>query len=180
MSSSFNTLDVVVVVLILYSIVQGIFRGVTRQIISLGALVVGLFLAGWYYQKAATLLLPYVRHWELAAFLGFIAIFIAVKLVGAAVGFVVGKLVSAADLKWFDRVIGGAFGFVKGFLLSSVLFLGLLAFPFQLKWVNNAATAPYLIDGAKFIAAVTPPEVKARFEEGIDRLRKIWQNSSKI
>lgn len=180
MLSSFNAFDVVVAILIVYSVVQGILRGVTRQVISLGALVVGLLLAGWYYQRAATLLLPYVRHWELAAFLGFIVIFIAVKLVGAAVGYLVGKVISAADLKWFDRVIGGAFGFLKGFLLSSVLFLGLLAFPFQLAWVNNSTTAPYLIDGAKLIAAVTPPEVKVRFEEGMDRLRKIWQNSSKI
>jgi membrane protein required for colicin V production len=179
-ASSFNMLDVVVWVIVLYSVIQGFAKGVTRQIVSLGALVVGLLLAGWYYPKVAALLVPYVRTWEVAAFIAFILIFIVVKLVGAGVGLLLGKILSAAELRWFDRVLGGFFGLAKGFLLSAVIFVALLAFPFNLKWVRNAAMAPYLLQGAQFIAAITPPEVKVRFDEGLSKLRTIWRDSKVI
>lgn len=176
----FNVLDIIVCVVLLYSVIQGLIRGMTRQIVSIGALVVGLLLAGWYYPRAAAVILPYARTWEIAAFLGFLAIFVAVKLVGALVGVLLGKLFSAADLKWFDRVLGAAFGLVKGFLLSAVLFVGLLAFPFDLKWVKEASVAPYLLRGAKFVSHITPPAVKVRFEEGLTKLRTIWKESESI
>lgn len=177
---AFNGLDAVVAVILLYSIVSGIVNGMTRQIVSIGALVVGVLLAAWYYPRLAPLLAPYIRKWEIAAFLAFILIFIAVKLLGAVVGYLLGKVLSAAELRWFDRVLGGFFGLAKGFLLCSVLFMGLLAFPFDLKWVNTAATAPYLLRGARFIAAITPPGIKVRFDEGLDRVKNIWNNSSSI
>ncbi len=174
---TFNGLDVLVAVIILYSIVQGIVRGVTRQIISIGTLVVGLLLAAWYYPRLAPVFVTYFRKWELAAFLAFILIFVAVKLVGAAIGYLLGKALSAAELKWFDRILGGFFGLATGFLLSSVLFVALLAFPFELKWVKTAATGPFLVRGARFIAAITPPEIKVRFEDGMNRVRTIWEQS---
>lgn len=177
MGTSFNVLDIVVCGIILYSVIQGVFLGMTRQIVSLGALVVGLLIAGWYYPRLAPVLVPYFRTWEIAAFLAFILLFVAVKLLGVLIGFLLGKVVSAAELKWFDRVLGGFIGFAKGFLLSSVVFLGLLAFPFDLKWVRNAATAPYLLRGAKFVAAITPPSVKVRFDEGLNKLKVLWKES---
>lgn len=180
MGIPFNALDVVVWVILLYSLIQGIVRGVTQQIFSIGALVVGLLLAGWYYPRVASYLIPYFRTWEIAAFLAFILIFIVVKLIGAGLSFLLGKILSAAELRWFDRVLGGFFGFAKGFLLSAVLFLGLLAFPFDLKWVKSAMMAPYLLRGARFIAAVTPPEVKVRFEEGLNKLKTIWKGAESI
>jgi membrane protein required for colicin V production len=180
MRMPFNALDVIVCVILLYSVIQGLVHGMTRQIVSIGALVVGLLLAGWYYPRAAAVILPYTRTWEIAAFLGFLVIFVAVKLLGVLVGVLMGKLLSAADLKWFDRVLGAAFGFAKGFLLSAVLFVGLLAFPFDLKWVKEASVAPYLLRGAKFISNITPPSVKVRFDEGVTKLRAIWKQSESI
>ncbi len=177
---SLNGLDVLVLAIILYSVVQGFIKGMTRQIISIGALVVGLLLAAWYYARGAALLVPYFRQWEIAAFVSFILIFIGVKLVGVGVGYLVGKVLSAAELRWFDRVLGAFFGFAKGFLLSAVLFLGLLVFPFDLRWVKSATTAPYLLRGARFIAAITPPEIKVRFDEGMTKLRTLWKESGSI
>lgn len=177
---AFNGLDVIVGVIILYSIVSGVVNGMTRQVVSIGALVVGVLLAAWYYPRLAPLLVPYCRKWEVAAFLAFILIFIAVKLVGAVVSYLLGKVLSAAELRWFDRVLGGFFGLAKGFLLSSVLFVGLLAFPFDLTWVKTAVTAPYLLRGARFIAAITPPGIKVRFDEGLGRVKTIWNESNSI
>lgn len=177
MGISLNALDVIVWVILIYSVVQGILYGMTHQFVSIGALVLGLLIAAWYYPRLAPMLMPYFRTYELAAFLAFIIIFILVKLIGAGVGFLLGKLLAAAELRWFDRVLGGFFGFAKGFLLSAVLFLGLLAFPFELKWVKNAKMAPYLMEGARFISTLTPPEVKTRFDDGLNKLRTIWKES---
>lgn len=171
----FNALDVVVVVLILYSVIQGVVRGMTRQLISLGTLIMGVLVGAWNYPHLAPYLVPYVRNWEIAAFLAFLLIFIAVKLIGVAIGFGLSKILTVADLRWFDRVLGFAFGFAKGFLLSAVLFLGLLAFPFELGWVKNAATAPYLLKGAQWISYITPPEIKTRFHEELEKLRQTWR-----
>lgn len=177
MGISFNLLDVIVWAILIYSVVQGILYGMTRQFVSIGALVLGLLMAAWYYPRLAPMLIPYFRTYEIAAFLAFLIIFVLVKLAGAGVGYLLGKLMAAAELKWFDRVLGGVFGFAKGFLLCAVLFLGLLAFPFELKWVKGATMAPYLMHGARLISTMTPPEVKARFDEGLNKLKTIWKES---
>lgn len=172
-----NGLDVVIIILIIYSLIQGLARGFIRVIISMVALVAGLILAAHYYPQVAPWFSTWVKSPEIASFVAFVAIFGVVKFCGLLVAFLLGRLIAAVHLEWFDRLFGGFLGAFKGFLIGAVIYFALLAFPFEFQWVKNAALAPYLTRGAQWLSHLTPPDVKAKFQGGLDRMREKWQET---
>jgi membrane protein required for colicin V production len=157
--------DFIVLALIVASVVAGALRGIVKALLTLAALIVGLFIAARGYGAAGELLsgLRIVDSAEAANAGGFLLIMI-IALTG---GFLAGRFISGGlrrvRLQWFDHVLGGAFGLLRGLAVCSVLYLTLTAFPVHIQAVAQARTAPMLAEGARVIAAFTSQEVRARF-----------------
>jgi membrane protein required for colicin V production len=79
-----------------------------------------------------------------------------------------------AKLQWFDRLLGAAFGLVRGWALGAVIFLGLTSFNVQTERVRTAELAPFLLPGARLIAALSPADMKARFLQGYTAIQRWW------
>ncbi len=113
-------LDIICIVLVAAFCVLGLLSGFLAQIIRLGALV-GAFLLAY---SASAYTKPLLAKWIgidnlmgdlLSLFLGWIACYIAIILIGTIVAKILKK--SSDSIKFMDRVMGGALGSAKGFLI---------------------------------------------------------------
>ncbi len=160
--------DFIVLTLAASSVVAGALRGIVRSLLTVAALIVGLILAARGYAAAGSVLkgLGLVET-DAAAHAGGFLLIITVALAG---GFFAGRMVKGGlrqvRLEWFDRLLGGAFGLLRGWLVCSILYLALTAFPVRLSSVEEATTAPILAQGVKLLGVFTSEEVRARFYEG--------------
>lgn len=177
--SELNILDWVVLVIVVSSVISSILKGFVREAISLGAVILGLLLASWFYPQAASLVLPYVKTQEIASFVGFALIFLGILLAGGLIRLIVTRFLRVVDLQWFDRLLGAAFGFVRGWLVGSVIFLGLTAFPVQLDAIQHSTLGPYLLLSARVLVEVTPASLKQQFLDGYMEVRKLWEKAAK-
>lgn len=176
--SQFNVLDWIVLTIVVSSVVSSVLKGFAREAISLGAVILGLLLASWFYAEAGNLVLEYVKTQEIASLIGFAVIFLGILLAGGIVSFLVTKFLQATDLQWFDRLLGAAFGFTRGWLVGSVIFLGLTAFPVRITTIQQSVLGPYLLMSARVLVLVTPAPLKQRFLEGYEEVRQLWEKAA--
>src|SRR5439155_1477808 len=87
------------------------------------SMIVALFCSLWFYGSAGAFLLPYVSSKEIAHLCGFLIVFLGVLIAGAIIGVLFSRLVKAAGLGLFDRILGAGFGAVRGLLFAVALIL---------------------------------------------------------
>jgi membrane protein required for colicin V production len=170
-------LDVLFIAIILISTICALFKGLVREIISLAALILGFVLAVFYYPIPAGKILEFCRTEAIANLFGFLIIFLGCILLGAITSFIVNRFVKAAALKWADRLMGAIFGLVRGWILSSIMVVALIAFPIRDDLMAHSVMAPYLLAGARIIVHITPQGLKNKFNEQYQKVLKTWNES---
>lgn len=161
--------------IILFSVMLSMVKGFARELVSLGALVCGYLLASRLYPLGAQRLAPYARTPDVAAFTAFLGILVLAVVAGGFLSRLAGKLVEKAGLRWFDRLLGAGFGLVRGVLMCVILVLALLAFSANPQPLARSRLAPLLIEGARVVVSLAPPEMRARFSAGLKRVQKAWE-----
>jgi membrane protein required for colicin V production len=174
-----NWFDYLLAAILVASVVQGFWHGFTRLALSLAATIVGLMAGLWFYGVVGGFYADFVKSLPLANFLGFITIFLAVRIAGALLGWLLSKIFKAAGLSWLDRLLGGAFGALRTALIGTGLVLILAAFPFKpvSDSVAQSRSAPYLLEGAQFFAAMAPKEFKDAFQKSYQELQELWKKT---
>jgi membrane protein required for colicin V production len=172
--SAWSLLDYLYALIMLVSTGFAIFKGLTREIISMVALIAGFVLAAWYYPAPAKLLVQFARSETVADFVGFLVIFVGCLVLGALTALLVRRFVKMASLEWVDYLLGGVFGFVRGWAVCSVIVLALVAFPVQQSLVERSVFAPYLLAGARAAALVVPRQMKDQFYEQYKKILEAW------
>src|SRR5438874_1651334 len=123
-----NWLDILLLLLLLFSTVTSLRKGFSREIIGLIATFLAILCGIWFYGLAGSFLLPYVSSPSIAHLAGFLLVFIGVILLGSVTGVIVGRFIRTVGLSWVDRILGGAFGLVRGVLLSIAVIMAIMAF----------------------------------------------------
>lgn len=177
-----NWLDIVLLLILVWSLAVGVARGFSRQAIGLISTIVAVIAGAWFYGPAGAFLQPYVSSRSIANLCGFALVFAGVMLAGALIAWALGKLLKWAGLSWFDRLLGGVFGLVRALLISIAIVMALVAFtpgPDPPRSVVRSRLAPYALDSANVLASVTPHELKAEFRKRYEQVKKIWNNTVK-
>jgi uncharacterized membrane protein required for colicin V production len=113
-------LDIICIVFVAVFCILGLLSGFLSQVVRLAALV-GAFVLAY---SAGAYTKPLLMKWMdvdnvmgdlLALFLGWMACYIAIILIGTIVAKIIKK--SSGSIKVLDRILGGALGSVKGFLI---------------------------------------------------------------
>jgi membrane protein required for colicin V production len=172
-----NWLDIVILVIVAWSVLAAFRKGLMREILGLASVVAALLLALWFYGTAAAWLAPYLSSRPLANTAGFAVVFLGVMLLGAAVGFVLGKFLRVTGLSIVDHALGAAFGALRGVLIAIALVMAIMAFskadqPPQS--IVRSRTAPYVAGAARMFAAVAPHETREGFRRTYDQARNAW------
>jgi membrane protein required for colicin V production len=177
-----NWLDVVLGLILAASVVGAFRTGFTREVIGLVSLVLGFVLGLWFYGWAGGFLAPHLKSPQAADFAGFILVFCGVLLVGALVGFVVGKFLKVTGLSFFDRLLGAGFGVLRAAVIAVVVVSGLMAFSpgdAPPAAVENSRLAPYLVGTANLAADMAPHEFKEGFRKAYGQVKQAWANAQR-
>jgi len=117
-----NYLDIIIVVTLLYGLIKGFSNGLVKEVTSLLALIIGVYVAinfsEYLEPKFIDILDVYQRF---VPVLAFGVLFLVSVLSIKAIGFIVDKLTKALALGVFSRLFGGVFGFLKVVVIFSFL-----------------------------------------------------------
>ena len=169
-----NTLDVAIVIIVLLSVASGGWKGIVREVLSLGGVVLGI-LAGLLL---AGRIGPGMERWipnQAAAFaVAMVLVFVLVLLLTELIARVVTTLIKMAKLGVANHILGGVFGLVRGFLIGAVIVLGLGLFldPGH-SVLAESKTVPVLSFGAEVLAGLLPDDIHGAFQTQVDTLREM-------
>lgn len=123
----------------------GLLRGFVREIFSLLAWALAVWLAASYAEAFSPRLETLIEPGPLRKAAAFCIILFVTLVLGGIVGSLIAKLVSRAGLSGTDRLVGLVFGLVRGALLVAVLVLvaGLTPMPQASWWKESKLVPPF-------------------------------------
>jgi len=151
-----NWLDIVILVLIVISAFGGLGRGLIKTVLSLVGVIVGVLLAGQFYDTVGGWL-GFFGNEDIANALGFILILGVVMVAAEILGTVIKKMASFALLGWVDR-LGGA---ILGALIAVIFIsagLAIWAKFFGSDTIAESAIASFLLDKFPLVLGLLPAE----------------------
>jgi membrane protein required for colicin V production len=173
---SMNPFDIIIIVILGYSLVRGIFRGLVKEVSSIIGVLGGFYAAFTYYTMLAKLLSGLIKETAYLNILSFLIIFCSVLIIVGILGVIIKYLLNIAFLGWVDRISGVGFGLVKGILIASILFITLTAFlPKGSAFLKNSMLAPHVSWVSEKMAKVVSKEMKQDFMAKLGELKKAWK-----
>ena len=156
--------DIVILVLIGLSMVISLWRGFTREALSLVAWIAAFWVGFTFAWYPATLLEPHVSVPSARLALGFLGLFLATLLLGGVVNYLIGKAVDKTGMTGTDRMLGLIFGLARGIVLVAILVLlaGLTPLP-QDPWWGESLFIGHFQQLAKLLRDLLPPDIAAYF-----------------
>lgn len=172
-----NPFDAVVIVIVVFCLIRGFFRGLVKEVSSIIGVLAGFYAAYTYYATLADFLTNWLAHRDYINLLSFLLIFCVVFFTISLLGVVAKYLLNIAYLGWFDRVCGAGFGFSKGILITAVLLIVLTAFlPKGAPLIKNSRLSPYVASLAENMAQVVSPQMKKQFQAKLEEMKKAWRH----
>jgi len=171
-----NPFDIIIIVILGYCLVRGIFRGLVKEVSSIIGVLGGFYAAYTYYNKLAKLIASLMRETAYLNILSFLIIFCSVLIIVGILGVIIKYLLNIAFLGWVDRIGGVCLGLVKGILIASILFITLTAFLHKgSAFLKNSMLAPHVSWVSEKMAKVVSKEMKQDFMAKLGELKKAWK-----
>lgn len=132
-------------------------RGLLREVLSLLGWIAAFVVANAYGAELALLLPEIIPGSTLRLIVGFIVLFIGVRLLMSLLTMAVDSVVTASGLKVIDRGLGGLFGLGRGIVivLAVALLCGMTAIPQQPFW-RGALLSPLVESAARTVQRFLP------------------------
>jgi membrane protein required for colicin V production len=165
--------DWIILAFLLVSTAMAAFQGFFREAFKLAGLVVGYLLAAWQYQRLAEWFAPYLKSAWIGEIAGFLVIFFAVLILAGVAGRIARWVMKEAGLTTIDRILGGVLGLLKGVLVVAVVMTAMATFAPAAKWLAGSELAPYFLVGGRAAVWLAPSELRNRFYQGLDYMRKV-------
>ena len=171
-----NPFDILIIVILGYCLVRGLFRGLVKEISSIIGVLGGFYAAYSYYTLVAKWLSHVISNTSYLHILSFLIIFCFVLIIINILGIIIKYLLDIAFLGWVDRIFGVIFGFSKGVLIVSILFIILTTFlPKGAPIIKNSLLAPHVIWVSESMAKVISKEMKQEFSDKLGELKEAWK-----
>ncbi len=174
MSSPFTALDVVLIGIAFLSAILAMFRGFTREVLSILSWVAAGGAALWAYplmkDRVRELIQPQALADGVLIAGTFIIVLIAVSLITVRIT----DLILDSQIGAIDRTLGFIFGLVRGVILVVVAFLffsWLVPERQQPDWVRNAQTAPFMNSTGEVLLSYLPEDPAELIEYLPDTLK---------
>ncbi len=165
--------DWIILAFLVFSVTGAAIEGFFHEAFGLAGLVVGYLLAAWQYHRLADWFAPHLKSPWLGEIAGFLIIFFAVLIVAGFAGRIARRVMKEAGLRTIDRFLGAALGLLRGVLVVAVVLTAMAAFAPAAKWLAGSQLAPYFLVGGRAAIWVAPSELRHRFYQGLDYLRRV-------
>jgi len=140
--------------------------GLIREVVALVAVVVGVLVAGHYYDDLADDVLLFIKNDKAAKAVAFVTLFGSVALLGQLAAFLIKQVVSILLLGWLDHLAGGAFGLLKGLVLVELFLMFFATYPYLglEKAIDGSGIAPLFLDHGAALLKLLPGEFNRAVE----------------
>jgi membrane protein required for colicin V production len=173
-----NLFDIIVIVILGYCLIRGIFRGLVKELSSIIGVLGGFYAAYTYYPVLAKPLSKWIANAGYLNILSFLIIFCGVFIIISILGIIINYLLKIVFLGWLDRVSGAMFGAMKGILIVSVLLIALTAFlPKGTPVIKDSLLSPYVTLVSEKMAKVISKDMKHDFSTKIATIKKAWEKN---
>ena len=171
-----NPFDVFIIIVLGYSIVRGLFRGLVKEVSSIFGVLGGFYAAYSYYPAVAKIFAGLVINPSYLNILSFLVIFCSVLIIISILGVVIKYLLNVAFLGWIDRICGVCFGLIKGVLIVTVLFIILTTFlPKGAPIIKRSVLAPHVIWISEKMVNLVSEEMKRDFFSKLEEFKRAWK-----
>jgi len=145
-------LDFTFLGILLASVAIGAYRGLLRELISVGTWILAFAVAFTLAPRLAPRLSGFWEDPALRLGVAAVVLFVATLLVGGVLSLVVRQLVQSSGLTTGDRALGAAFGALRSVVVVAVLVqaAGLTALPQQPAW-QDALLLDHFRDAAVWL-----------------------------
>jgi membrane protein required for colicin V production len=154
-----NWLDIVLIILIIIPAFIGLRKGLIRMIFSLAGLVIGIIIAGIYYEPVSKLL-TFTDNESLANIIAFILILAVVVIIAMILGHLFKKLADTITLGWLDHLLGAIVGFISGFLVLSAIMAIIVKF-FESDVIAGSFMTRVMLDYFPVVMGLLPDNFQA-------------------
>lgn len=169
-----NGFDLVVLVIVLFCLIRGAFKGLIREVSGIVSVMAGFYGAITYYWLPAGWMAGMVESDVIRNLVGFGVLFVAIVILVNLVAALIRKLMQLVFLGWVDRTFGVVFGTAKGVLIVSVLFIMVAAFtPKDAGILMNSKTAPYLSQVSKVMTVFISDNLRTELLQHLKGLKSI-------
>lgn len=139
-----NTFDSIIILCLLINTLLSTWRGFVSEAVNFSAWILSIVAAWLFYPAAATLFLSGLDQAILANIIGFLIVFICVRILMYALRNLLNTIIEATPLSFVNRLLGSVLGIIKG--IAIVVLLTALAsftdFPQSTEW-HNALIVPF-------------------------------------
>lgn len=150
-------IDILIAIVLVFSVIVGIARGFVKEAISITALLLAIWAALTFGPSAGEMSESWLASKELQTWFGRILIFVLILAVGGLLGWGLSKLVRLSVLSGIDRLIGGIFGAARGVLFVALFILaGDFAGFSNDRWWTQSRLIPYFEVVAEWIMVMAP------------------------
>jgi len=170
-----NPLDVVIIIILGYGLIRGIFRGMVKEISSIVGVFAGFYAAYSYYPLVSKVMEDWITNVSFLNILSFMLIFCVIFFIISIIGVIIKYLLHIASLGWMDRLLGASLGFGKAVLIVSIILVALTAFlPKGAPIIKTSLLAPHVTVISENLAQVIPIEMKEAYTAKLKEIKKAW------
>jgi len=171
-----NPLDMVVIVILSYCLIRGIFRGLVKEIASIIGVLAGFCAAYTYYPLLAKPLSRWISNTPYLNILSFMIIFCFIFILISMLGIIIKYLLNITFLGWVDRICGAGFGIIKGILIVAIVLISLTAFlPRGAPIIKNSLLSPNVTLISEKLVKVVSKDMKHLYEAKVKDFKKAWK-----
>jgi membrane protein required for colicin V production len=146
--------------------VWSLFRGLTREVLSILGIVTAFLLSARGYPYVARALETLIAQAWLRQTVGFMLIFLSTMVLYVIFARLLQRLVKAAGLSLPDRLLGGLFGLIKVAVIITALCLVTAQFfpAFATQLAHEATLAPAFFRAADLLSTLLPTGATDEFQ----------------
>lgn len=158
-----NWVDYAILTIIAISVLISLWRGFTREALSLAGWILAAWVAFTFAVNLEVLLEPHINAPSLRIVAAFAILFIATLLIAGLVNYLAGELVKKTGLTGTDRMLGIFFGVARGALVVAVLVLlgGMTPMPAD-PWWKASQFMHYFQDMAIWLRQFLPDDIAGK------------------
>jgi membrane protein required for colicin V production len=175
-----NLLDILVIAIVGYCLVRGIFRGLVKELSSIIGALGGLYAAYTYYPHVAKVLSRWMSNQGYLNILSCLILFFVILFVISIIGVMIKYFMNIVFLGWTDRVGGAFFGTIKGALIVAALVLILTTFlPTNTVLLKDSLAARHMMKISATLAKTASKDMKSLFDSKMKALDHSWRTNQR-
>jgi membrane protein required for colicin V production len=161
-----NLLDLVIIAMMIFLVVRGIFRGFFMEVGSLAGVILGVWLANHYQPQMTNYLKAYLPSGIFLPMISFAVIFIIVLVLCNLLGWSLKLIMKKAFFGWADRTLGAGLAISKGIIITYLIIVFLTFFvPSKTPLIAQSRLAPLVITSYQSMIGLISPSFYRKWKK---------------